>query len=61
MALKGQRVGIVDTWDPVRDGTDAQFEVRAFVGDGQVFVEKVSDDIWIGGNVVTRISGTITV
>ncbi|MBF0886452.1 MULTISPECIES: hypothetical protein [Gluconobacter] len=54
-------MGIVDTWDPVRDGTDAQFEVRAFVGDGQVFVEKVSDDIWIGGNVVTRISGTITV
>ncbi|KXV05556.1 phenazine biosynthesis protein PhzF, partial [Gluconobacter potus] len=82
------------------DGTDAQFEVRAFVGDGQgwedpvtgslnagiaqwliesgiapaqyvasqgaallragqVFVDKVGDDIWIGGNVVPRISGTI--
>ncbi|WP_235993411.1 PhzF family phenazine biosynthesis protein [Gluconobacter cadivus] len=100
--LKGQRVGIVGAWDPVRDGTNAQFEVRAFVGDGQgwedpvtgslnagiaqwliesgvapaqyvasqgaalgragrVFVEKVDDDIWIGGDVVTRIAGTITV
>ena len=100
--LQGQHVGVVGAWDPARDGTDAQFEVRAFVGDGQgwedpvtgslnagiaqwliesgiapaqyvasqgaalrragqVFVEKVSDDIWIGGNVVTLISGTITV
>ena len=85
----------------MRDGTGAQFEVRAFVGDGQgwedpvtgslnagiaqwliesgiapekyvasqdavlgragrIFVEKDSGDIWIGGNVVARIAGTIT-
>jgi PhzF family phenazine biosynthesis protein len=101
-ALKGHYVGIVGPWDSVHDGTDAQFEVRAFVGDGQgwedpvtgslnagiaqwliesgiaptqyvarqgaalrragqIFVEKVVDDIWIGGNVVTRVFGTITI
>ncbi|MCP1237737.1 PhzF family phenazine biosynthesis protein [Gluconobacter kondonii] len=100
-ALKGQSLGVVGAWDSVRDGTGAQFEVRAFVGGGQgsedpvtgslnagiaqwliesgiapakyvasqgavlgragrIFVEKDSGDIWIGGNVVARIAGTIT-
>jgi len=30
-ALAGQMLGVVAPWDPVRDGTDAQFEVRAFI------------------------------
>lgn len=100
-ALRGYGVGVVGPWDPARDGTEAQFEIRAFMGEGQgcedpvtgslnagiaqwlietgvaperyiasqgaalgrlgrVFVEKSGDDIWIGGDVVTRISGTIT-
>ncbi|GAB6855165.1 PhzF family phenazine biosynthesis protein [Asaia astilbis] len=100
-ALRGYGVGVVGPWDPARDGTEAQFEIRAFMGEGQgcedpvtgslnasiaqwlieigvapeqyiasqgtalgrlgrVFVGKSGDDIWIGGDVVTRISGTIT-
>src|SRR5262245_19941062 len=31
-ALPGQALGMVAPWDPAGDGTDAQFEVRAFVG-----------------------------
>lgn len=31
-ALPGQPIGLVAPCDPVRDDTDAQFEVRAFVG-----------------------------
>ncbi len=31
-ALAGQKIGVVAPWNPARDGTDAQFEVRAFVG-----------------------------
>jgi len=99
-ALKGQRVGVVGAWDPACDGTDAGFEVRAFVGDGngwedpvtgslnagiaqwlietgiapqryvasqgsalgragRIFVEAKGDDVWIGGDVVTRVAGTL--
>ena len=31
-ALAGQALGVVAPWDASRDGTGAQFEVRAFVG-----------------------------
>lgn len=99
--LRGQYLGVVGAWDDQHDGADVQFEVRAFVGDGQgwedpvtgslnaamaqwliesgvapaqyvatqgttlhkagrVFVVKDGDDIWIGGNVVTRVAGVIT-
>jgi PhzF family phenazine biosynthesis protein len=34
--LPGQPVGVVAPCDPVRDGIDTQFEVRAFVGWGQI-------------------------
>lgn len=30
-ALTGLRVGVAGPWDPVRDGEEAQFEVRAFI------------------------------
>lgn len=97
--LAGARVGLVGPFDPDLDGTDAQFEVRAFTRNGyedpvtgslnaglaqwligarvapehyvaaqgtalgragRVHVEKVGDDIWVGGNVTTCISGTLT-
>src|SRR5271163_1368603 len=32
--LSGLRVGIVGPWDAKKDGTEAQFEVRAFTGGG---------------------------
>jgi PhzF family phenazine biosynthesis protein len=32
--LSGLRVGVVGAWDPVKDGSDAQFEVRAFTAGG---------------------------
>jgi PhzF family phenazine biosynthesis protein len=32
--LRGLRVGVVGPWDQSRDGTDAQFEVRAFTAAG---------------------------
>jgi PhzF family phenazine biosynthesis protein len=32
--LSGRRVGIVGAWDRVKDGPDAQFEVRAFTAGG---------------------------
>jgi PhzF family phenazine biosynthesis protein len=32
--LPGQSHGVVAPWDPARDGTDAQFEVRAFMSRG---------------------------
>jgi PhzF family phenazine biosynthesis protein len=33
-ALPGQSLGVVAPWDPTRDGTEVQFEVRAFMGRG---------------------------
>ena len=94
-------VGVVGAWNPARDGSEAQFEVRAFgmgagvnedpvtgslnaglaqwlIGSGRaasayiasqgtalgragrVHVERIGDDIWIGGAVTTRIEGTVT-
>ena len=32
--LSGLRVGVVAAWDSARDGSDAQFEVRAFTAGG---------------------------
>jgi len=32
--LPGQSHGVVAPWDPARDGSEAQFEVRAFMGRG---------------------------
>lgn len=97
------KVGVVGPWDPQRDGTDADFEVRAFFSSGDFCVEDPvtgslnaglaqwliksgrapsaykarqgtalnrvgcvdvtahGEDIWIGGEVVTRIQGVITV
>lgn len=99
-ALSGLALGIVAPWDPATDGTEAQFEVRAFVPAlakedpvtgslnagiaqwligaglapasyvasqgaklgraGRVYVTQSGPDIWIGGNVVTCIAGTLT-
>lgn len=33
-ALSGLRVGVVGAWDSAKDGSDAQFEVRAFTAGG---------------------------
>ena len=98
--LSGLRVGVVATWDPTKDGRDADFEVRAFsaagfedpvtgslnagiahwlIGngiapssyiasqgtvlrrEGRVHVEKIEDQIWIGGDVTTCIEGVAAV
>ncbi|MCZ4329184.1 PhzF family phenazine biosynthesis protein [Castellaniella denitrificans] len=95
------KVGVVAPWDPVVDGPQAQFEVRAFVPGlgipedpvtgslnagvaqwligaglapesyvasqgtalgraGRVHIGKSGADIWVGGEVVTCIEGTVT-
>lgn len=92
-------MGVVAPWDAAKDGSDAQFEVRAFtqrgtedpvtgslnaglaqwlIGsglapasyvasqgtvlgrDGRVHVDKVGEDIWVGGKTVTCIEGRLT-
>ncbi len=94
------RIGVVGPWQ-AGDGTEAQFEIRAFVpGEGvkedpvtgslnagvaqwmiaanlaparyvasqgtalgragRVHVEKIGDDVWVGGETVTCIEGTVT-
>ncbi len=98
--LAGLAIGVFAPWDPLSDGEDAQFEVRAFIaGDGmpedpvtgslnagiaqwvlndglaadsyvvsqgtvmgrqgRVHVQRLGDDIWIGGDVVTCIEGSV--
>jgi PhzF family phenazine biosynthesis protein len=96
--LSGLRVGIVGAWNPDKDGTEAQFEIRAFTEGnyedpvtgslnagvaqwligagiappnyiasqgtvlgrlGRVHVERDGPEIWIGGAVTTRITGTL--
>ncbi|MCI8212854.1 phenazine biosynthesis protein PhzF [Pseudomonas sp. S25] len=98
--LAGLAIGVFAAWDPLSDGEDAQFEVRAFIaGDGmpedpvtgslnagiaqwvlkdglaadsyvvsqgtvlgrqgRVHVQRLGDDIWIGGDVVTCIEGSV--
>lgn len=99
--LPDTKLGLVAPWDKARDGDEAQFEVRAFVGRrgiedpvtgslnaglaqwligaglappsyvaaqgaalgraGRVHVAKAGDNIWVGGDVVVGIAGTITV
>ena len=102
-ALLGDKmIGVFGEWDPKTDGSEAQFEVRAFapgagvkedpvtgslnaalaqwlidaghaettyivsqgtaVGrSGRVYVEKVGNDIWIGGHTTSAIVGTISI
>jgi len=95
----GQPVGVVAPWEAEKDGTDANFEVRAFITSrsaedpvtgslnaglaqwligsgiapdryvtsqgtvlgraGRVHVERIGEDIWIGGDTVTCIEGKI--
>ncbi|GBQ67158.1 phenazine biosynthesis PhzC/PhzF protein [Ameyamaea chiangmaiensis NBRC 103196] len=47
-ALKGHKVGVVGAWDPVHDGPDAQFEVRAFIGSGQGYEDPVTGSLNAG-------------
>jgi PhzF family phenazine biosynthesis protein len=97
--LPGQPLGVVAPWDGARDGSEAQFEVRAFMSRGgedpvtgslnaglaqwligaglappryiaaqgtalgragRVHVAQDGETIWIGGEVATRVAGTIT-
>jgi PhzF family phenazine biosynthesis protein len=97
-ALDGLSIGVVGAWDRTRDGPEAQFEVRAFVGAmedpvtgslnaglaqwligagrapasyvasqgtalgraGRVHVDRIGDDIWIGGDTRTGIEGSVS-
>jgi PhzF family phenazine biosynthesis protein len=99
--LDGQPLGVVAPWDAARDGSEAHFEVRAFITTraaedpvtgslnaglaqwlisaglapdayvvsqgtqlgraGRVHVARSGDAIWIGGDTVTCIEGTISV
>jgi PhzF family phenazine biosynthesis protein len=100
VAMRGLALGVVAPWE-AKDGTDAQFEVRAFIPgdgvtedpvtgslnaglgqwligaglapqryvagqgtaigrDGRVIVEKIGDDVWVGGETVTCVEGTVT-
>jgi PhzF family phenazine biosynthesis protein len=97
--LPDQPLGVVAPWDPARDGNEAQFEVRAFMGSGgedpvtgslnaglaqwligaglapsryvaaqgtvlgragRVHIAKDGERIWVGGEVATRVAGSIT-
>jgi PhzF family phenazine biosynthesis protein len=97
--LPDQPLGVVAPWDGARDGSEAQFEVRAFMSRGgedpvtgslnaslaqwligaglapsryiatqgtvlgragRVHVTQDGETIWVGGDVATRVSGTIT-
>ena len=99
-AMGNLRIGAVGPWQ-AGDGSEAQFEIRAFVpGEGvkedpvtgslnagvaqwmiaaglapqryvasqgtalnragRVYVEKIGDDVWVGGDSVTCIEGTVT-
>lgn len=96
--MGGLKIGVIGPFDPALDGTDADYEVRAFyppagedpvtgslnasfatwlIGTGvapsqyiasqgtilgragRVYVQQQGDDIWIGGDVVTCIKGTL--
>lgn len=98
--LAGLAIGVFAPWDPAVDGSDAQYEVRAFIaGDGmpedpvtgslnagiaqwllaaglapdsyvvsqgtvlgkqgRVHVQRLGDDIWIGGDAATCIDGAV--
>jgi PhzF family phenazine biosynthesis protein len=98
-ALAGQPLGVVAPWDAAKNGSEAQFEVRAFTQRGTedpvtgslnaglaqwligaglapasyiasqgtalgragcVHVDKVGEDIWVGGRTVTCVEGRLT-
>jgi len=100
VAMQGLAIGVVGPSEP-KDGTDADYEVRAFIpGDGiaedpvtgslnaslgqwligagiapakytaaqgtaigragRVYIEKIGQDVWVGGETVTCIEGTVT-
>jgi PhzF family phenazine biosynthesis protein len=54
--LSGLRVGVVGAWNPTQDGTEAQFEVRAFIGGEGGFEDPVTGSLnaglarWLIGN-----------
>jgi PhzF family phenazine biosynthesis protein len=54
--LSGLRVGVVGPWDRVKDGSDAQFEVRAFTAGG--YEDPVTGSLnaslaqWLIGNAI---------
>jgi PhzF family phenazine biosynthesis protein len=97
--LPDQPLGVVAPWDGARDGSEAQFEVRAFMSRGgedpvtgslnaglaqwligaglapsryvaaqgtvlgragRVHIAKDGERIWVGGEVATRVAGSIT-
>ena len=98
-ALSDLKLGVIAPWDSSTDGTEAQFEVRAFIPSratedpvtgslnaglaqwligaglapteyiasqgtalgraGRVYVERIKDETWIGGETVTCIEGTL--
>lgn len=47
-AMAGLTLGVVAPWDPVQDGTGAQFEVRAFVPDESVPEDPVTGSLNAG-------------
>lgn len=99
-ALRGIVLGVAGPWDPAVDGSEAAFEVRAFVPDdgsedpvtgslnaglaqwligsgrapdryvarqgtvlgreGHVHVERRDGEIWVAGDVVTCVEGSVT-
>ncbi|MEI9987460.1 MAG: PhzF family phenazine biosynthesis protein [Aliidongia sp.] len=44
-ALAGLFLGVIGPWDPVRDGTDAQFEVRGFIPGSSVPEDPVTGSL----------------
>ncbi|MFW7269995.1 PhzF family phenazine biosynthesis protein [Gluconacetobacter sp. Hr-1-5] len=46
--LRGLMVGVVGAWNPVSDGADAQFEIRAFVGEEQGWEDPVTGSLNAG-------------
>jgi PhzF family phenazine biosynthesis protein len=97
--LPGQSLGVVGPWDGACDGSEAQFEVRAFMSRGgedpvtgslnaglaqwligaglapsryiaaqgtvlgragRVHIVQDGETIWVGGEVITRVTGSIT-
>ena len=101
VALGDLNLGVIGPWDTVRDGDEAQYEVRAFFAsggvnedpvtgslnagfaqwligagiapdayiasqgtalgrDGRIHIRREGADIWVGGDTVTCVAGTVT-